>query len=340
MKTVSLMSIIVYILISLVAGEELQQQSHLSQEPRTQDVSSAPDAIGAQRNSNITTQVATSDQEGDKPRAYCYPVVANFESWKFPIDRPPQWRSSPPFYQPESQCQLTGDSLPLEECHIVPRAHKAWFQANEMTTHYATAASSKGRLDRTNVIYLRVDLQRLWDSKFFTFLPKTVREDEKVSTQILLYCIQDTPEIVQKYHHMPLLDQAVPREFLLARYAWSLLPSALEQFFSGIRKRRAYVLQGSEEGFERVTKELSGREWKAIAHSSNTKKRKLDEANDASEGFIYNSDSESSGTDPRDEDEDHEGFLYNSDSESSGTQQCQLGHPRAPERTIDHIQHV
>lgn len=69
-----------------------------------------------------------------------YPVVADFESWRFPTSGqlPSYWRSLaiPPAQISQSTptrcCAVTGRHIPLDYAHLVPVSQTAWFERNHM----------------------------------------------------------------------------------------------------------------------------------------------------------------------------------------------------------------
>ena len=51
-------------------------------------------------------------------------------------------------------------------------------------------------------------------------------------SEIVAHCFEDTTDLIELCHNRPLQDQNVSRELLLARFAWSLVPSGTNLFLS------------------------------------------------------------------------------------------------------------
>jgi hypothetical protein len=117
-----------------------------------------------------------------------YPIVPNFRAWVFPHNNlPPLWHEvaiaqNAVAIQPPvaiETCRLTNKRLACEDAHIIPAAEKSWFAKNEMGRY----CELSGRFGQdaadspANLIRLRRDVQSLWDSSFFSIVPKRAQED-------------------------------------------------------------------------------------------------------------------------------------------------------------------
>jgi hypothetical protein len=116
------------------------------------------------------------------------PVVPNFRTWVFPHDDlPPLWHKAAVAQdagasQPRAAietCRLTNKRLACEDAQIIPAAEKSWFAENEMGRYCELG----GRFGQdaadspANLIRLRRDVQVLWDSLFFSIVPKQAQQD-------------------------------------------------------------------------------------------------------------------------------------------------------------------
>jgi hypothetical protein len=76
-------------------------------------------------------------------------------------------------------CRLTNKRLACEDAQIIPAAEKSWFAENEMGRY----CELDGRFGQdaadspANLIRLRRDVQVLWDSLFFSIVPKQAQQD-------------------------------------------------------------------------------------------------------------------------------------------------------------------
>ena len=176
--------------------------------------------------------------EGAPNGAYRYPVVSCFRAWKFPKHPPLIWQTEPggaSSARTEQKCIFTNEGLFNHSCYIVPGSETRWFLDNLNGTPFGPrSATRKTGLDKsidhaTNQIILRPDIHEIWDRKDLTFMPKKYDANR---SEIVAHCFEDTTDLIEICHNRPLQDQNVSREFLLARFAWSLFPTGTNLFLS------------------------------------------------------------------------------------------------------------
>ena len=168
-----------------------------------------------------------------------YAVVPDFRSWQFPRVFPEAWKTHVAMAeQPETKCQVSQEVHTLTEAHIVPSSETDWFLKSGLVFSYGLDMRFGGTelendIDNpNNLILLRSDLHHAWDQgNKFTFMPKRTKE----GLEIVVHCWNR--DMVTNYHNVP-LQGFVCREFLLARLAWTLLPSAIKHFLWGTKEAR------------------------------------------------------------------------------------------------------
>lgn len=119
--------------------------------------------------------------------------------------------------------------------HIVPLAEEAWFNRNHMRRYGNKHASLRpGINDDANTMLLRADLHRSFDKRRFTFLPK---KQGATVTHVL-----ESESLRDIYHNVELNTTYIAPEYLLARFAWTLLPLLKDFLRHG--QRRLLLIQG------------------------------------------------------------------------------------------------
>ncbi|KAH8729272.1 hypothetical protein BGZ61DRAFT_474917 [Ilyonectria robusta] len=110
-----------------------------------------------------------------------YAVVPSFDDFSCPDPRniPSSWASAPAHRSTtldirirNPTCRITSSAEALDNAHIIPMAHEAWWERNLMLQYTARAGDSQSTTCPDNMIRLRTDLHRLWDSHLFTIVPK------------------------------------------------------------------------------------------------------------------------------------------------------------------------
>lgn len=182
------------------------------------------------------------------PSGWVYPVVAFFDSWRFPHGRVPEtWQQATT--QPrdhslrntvaerDGNCRLTAHREVAEMAHVVPKSEADWYTRNGMS-RYAELSRRAG--DQTissasNMILLRSDVHTLWDNRDFAFVPKglpldvpDVPEFEQSghstgSAMFVAHVLHESDELLANYHNVAARPLMIPAEYLLARLAWAVL---------------------------------------------------------------------------------------------------------------------
>nr|POF13595.1 hypothetical protein CFP56_02618 [Quercus suber] len=173
-----------------------------------------------------------STDECSEALACPYPVVPNFRSWIFPHNQlPSPWVTAPigPITQStpakirDSTCRITQCSDSIDSAHIVPRAEKDWFAANEMDQYcYLTNKYGRDTADSDeNLVQLRMDLHDSWDRMHFSIVPKQDQEQRQVW---VVHANNPSQELHHIYHNRPLQYlSGIPCEFMFARFVWDMI---------------------------------------------------------------------------------------------------------------------
>ncbi|KAI7778077.1 hypothetical protein LA080_002653 [Diaporthe eres] len=162
------------------------------QEPR-ESASAAPtpavDPTEAAQRADCTTSAQ---------RQTPYPIVPNFENWRFPHGRlPAPWTKGhdPPSLEPPQDtetsisksiarrlqalqptgksCAISAHRCGIERAHLVHARYKDWFLNNDMAQYGNTTATLPTDQPH-NKIALRADLHAIFDSAHLTIIPKPV----------------------------------------------------------------------------------------------------------------------------------------------------------------------
>ncbi|KAI1806001.1 hypothetical protein F4811DRAFT_198002 [Daldinia bambusicola] len=190
-----------------------------------------------------------------------YPIVPHFNHWKFPESLPKSWENLRPIVPvtsdsisaPSSEtdaggefaddaiprvpsaydsrqrpCPLTGQVSVLEDSYILPQTTKTFIKHNNMRKYLASDKSAPTYLSPDNYISFRKDVQTLWDSNAFVFVPKPDKKDRSCLVCHVLNppgkSVDSDMEIHSLYHNIP-IQVHHPIEFLFARFSWSLFTS-------------------------------------------------------------------------------------------------------------------
>jgi hypothetical protein len=146
------------------------------------------------------------------PNLEPYPIVPNFRAWIFPHeDLPSLWHESAQntvAIEPRTAtetCRLTKKRLACENAHIIPSAEKSWFADNEMD-RYGELGGRTGQDvadSPANSIRLRRDLHLLWDSLFFSIVPKETQNGETAEIRWCVHGMVQDEELHADYHNRP-----------------------------------------------------------------------------------------------------------------------------------------
>lgn len=120
---------------------------------------------------------------------------------------------------------MTGREEQHDSAHIVPVEEDQWFHANRMTDYVLDPGrqSQSAISDVNNQLLLRRDLHQSFDkAKKFAFVPKKPCAG---SSNMVTHLLSPSKEYGLLYHNTLTRSlDAVPREYLFARFAWAILP--------------------------------------------------------------------------------------------------------------------
>ncbi|KAI4181236.1 MAG: hypothetical protein L6R41_006740 [Letrouitia leprolyta] len=147
-------------------------------------------------------------------------------------------------------CQITSDQDQVERAHLCPREEHAWFQANNMKRYNRNQALPQNYLldDGTNGLALRPDVHDEFDDAGFIFTRK--------QQNWVVHFLRETHNLRPTYHNRKVnLKAEVSAQFLLARFAWAILP--LVRPFVNLRETRVlYIRASAEDDTDIIVKEL------------------------------------------------------------------------------------
>ena len=187
-----------------------------------------------------------------------YAICPNFRAWKFPHGQlPALWQEAASentstvhlaVQHTTETCRITDKYLACDTAHIVPTSEKSWFADNEMD-QYGELGGRTGQdvADcSSNLIQLRRDVHYLWDSFYFSIIPKKTPKDDGIITW-RTHSMSEHLEILEDIHNkttQPLSGRRV--EYLFARFAWDLFPKIFG-FLQSSQQRRLAVRQADGE---------------------------------------------------------------------------------------------
>ncbi|KAI6350689.1 hypothetical protein MCOR25_010472 [Pyricularia grisea] len=184
-----------------------------------------------------------------------YPIVHSFHNWRFPHNNlPPQWaRLDVPEYRPpqllkgpsvimvrDGSCRISGFTNAVELAHLIPVKEKEWFTSNGMSRYCRhTTSIHQIMSDDRNILLLRSDLHHLFKTRRIALVPKLVDMDTSLPPQLLGHILEPraSTQLIPLYHNRFLQHvQGLSKEFLFARFAWSLFTNERIPFvaWSGI----------------------------------------------------------------------------------------------------------
>ncbi|KAL9003999.1 MAG: hypothetical protein Q9188_003161 [Gyalolechia gomerana] len=173
-----------------------------------------------------------------------YPITPNFAEWRFPHDNlPVNWRLPPgvfPNYPSRTQsqsvlavtirdndeCRVSGRNEQHEVAHIIPVEEDQWFHTNRMTNYVLDPLrrGQSGISDVNNQLLIRRDIHQSFDKeKKFVFVPKKPSTN---ASNMVVHLLSPSREYGLLYHNSLTRSlDAVPRQYLFARYAWAIFPN-------------------------------------------------------------------------------------------------------------------
>ncbi|KAL9014614.1 MAG: hypothetical protein Q9173_000734 [Seirophora scorigena] len=138
----------------------------------------------------------------------------------------------------DQHCQITNDRDHIERAHLCPRGELVWFRANNMKYYNRNQALVEAYLldDGSNGLALRPDLHDEFDDAGFIFARK--------QQQWVVHFLRETYNLGPTYHNTTVdLKEEISPQFLLARFAWAILP--LVRTFVDLGPKRILYLRAS-----------------------------------------------------------------------------------------------
>lgn len=128
---------------------------------------------------------------------------------------------------------MSGHAEATDNAHLSPVAEDGWFHEQGMAKYIydKRRPGPQAVYDVNNLFLLRSDLHRSFDKGVFAFVPK--QDAESKETKYVVHMLSFSQELARLYHNVELHPlPSVPKEFILARLAWTLFP-LLEGFLLG-----------------------------------------------------------------------------------------------------------
>ncbi|KAH0425471.1 piwi domain-containing protein [Colletotrichum camelliae] len=160
------------------------------------------------------------------------------------------------------RCALTNHGFGLTNAHVVPREEAEWFMRNGMSRY---GVDMRDVNDSRNMIRLRADIHRCFDTRMFSIVPKpeyaSADPDTSPLDRSIAYVLHvfgsNIEEFSDMYHNtcFQYLDNT-SREYLFARFAWTILILLKPFVLAGMN--RSVIRNNSQVAGTWVTEELSG----------------------------------------------------------------------------------
>ncbi|KAF7894340.1 hypothetical protein EAF00_007854 [Botryotinia globosa] len=176
---------------------------------------------------------------------YRWPIVTNFQDWKFPDTLPYVWKRcediqgtgsttasqsnlSTAIQRRDTFCRITAFGTATEVAHIIPEHEKQWFIRNSMGRFNINQTLDPQNVlrDLSNAVLLRSDIHTAFDQRKLVFFPKISDENgnSDANHRLVVHMLEPTPDIGQLYHNTCVKIPECGLEFLFARFAWSIFP--------------------------------------------------------------------------------------------------------------------
>ena len=171
---------------------------------------------------------------------FCYLIVSSFQHWNVPHHGfPEQWTAikivSTPSDDPrklpalasgvtnyvnngDERCDVSKHQDHPQQAHLYPRSETVWFQENCMEQYKLRAELEPAIDDVANSFLLRSNIHTTFDRyKMYVFARK--------QPQWAVYFLEPTMDLKNLYHNTPItLAPSISPHFILARFAWAILP--------------------------------------------------------------------------------------------------------------------
>lgn len=117
--------------------------------------------------------------------------------------------------------------------HIIPAQEQAWYDRNGMRRYSGFGHKSLG--DVGNMIRLRRDLHYIFDNRKLVFVPKAPSPSD--AAYWVAHAMDYSKDLLALYHNLQLHDiSGIPREYLLARFAWTIFPDMEGFLINGVER--------------------------------------------------------------------------------------------------------
>lgn len=114
---------------------------------------------------------------------------------------------------------------------IIPAQEQARYDENDMRRYPGVSNGNIG--EAMNIIQLRKDLHFMFDGRKFVFVPKVTSD----STCSVIHAMVYSKDLLALYHNLQLHDiSGIPREYLFARFAWTLFPGMEGFLLNGVKR--------------------------------------------------------------------------------------------------------
>ncbi|UPK96256.1 hypothetical protein LCI18_007191 [Fusarium solani-melongenae] len=168
-----------------------------------------------------------------------YAVVPCFNDWQFPHDKLPDWWIAPTssLGLHTKRCAVTNTSYAFTWAHLIPKEEQQWFNKNGMGLY---GGGSHSLDDQHNILPLKADLYVCFDQSVFALVPKQHREPNgELRTEYVLHVLDAREsEFAALYQDRPIKCLVSgSREYLFARFAWTVLSRIKPFLTSGVGRR-------------------------------------------------------------------------------------------------------
>ncbi|MCJ1469132.1 hypothetical protein MMC07_007765 [Pseudocyphellaria aurata] len=196
------------------------------------------------------------------PSPFKYPIVPTFAEWVFPHNHLPSfwaakdsrtWPSISPAASVASRvnsrdqtCRISDAEEACEMAHMIPAQEQAWFNKNVMWRYSDRELQNIGTVN--NMMRLRKDLHSLFDARKPVFVLKASSSHSNAANWVV-HTMEYSKDLQALYHNRPLHDiTSISREFLFARFAWTLFPK-MEGFLRSNVERLLISASSAGEAF-------------------------------------------------------------------------------------------
>ena len=151
-----------------------------------------------------------------------YAVITSFREWSMPRAVPRIWRTTSPVFS-LGLCSVLLQAPAVGDAYIVPEGEAAWFLRNGMGAFHDNWDNSIDH--QSNLVRLSASLRSSFDDKEWAFFPK----EGEIVVQVM--------ERRAAMWSNQTLKGNVLKEYLLARFAWTLFPGCVETWLRAGRSR-------------------------------------------------------------------------------------------------------